>query len=507
MKIRSDSVSSYHQSFGNITALWDWDYAHEQSALKTYLVKYAVVHLWLIPDVEKRDQVLRNSSFLLSMFEDYEHSLLALRTFRALSIKVSQALFEEVISNLDHQTYVRGVIRRDPRDMKYHRAFLRYGVWLDNFVLFLSHNGFPVLGMRLAEFQLQLVGHDTELEETRIDILEHLMWLYDVLELDDKAQHVRGELMLWYETKRDNPQFKYNWLKLQFHALEKIEDKIQNIHQRMELTSDPDGLLALEYDLIDFQRLETKEYSAELERDVQNLLQRIPPENKPLMRRCLSLQCEILLTKEEISAEELLFIETTSTETLQYYIEDYGKEHPKSLKEMKFVSDFYSKIGAYEQSLQYLLLRHPSLVRIYGEEHIFLLGNLLEQGICNIELRHYEDVSRVVHEFLQLSKKYEKKIFDQEDRYAYFAELIVVSLWGRYSEHKTTQAKTCIVQGYRDLAQNYRLRGLWSRALWRCWYRIYFFHILQSRVLRFIWEIFICLLIMCVLFMIVDLIM
>ena len=115
-------------------------------------MKYAVVHLWLIPDVEKRDQVLHNSSFLLSMFEDSEHQLQALRTFRALSIESSQALFEEVISKLDHQTYVRSMIRKEPREMKYHRVFLTYGYWLDNFVDFLYRNGFPILGMRLAEF-------------------------------------------------------------------------------------------------------------------------------------------------------------------------------------------------------------------------------------------------------------------------------------------------------------------------------------------------------------------
>ena len=100
MKIRSNQLSTYHQNFGTIAAKWDWDESTNGSPLKEYIVQHGILHLWLIPDVELRDQVLHNSTFLLSMFSAPTDNIVLIRFFRVFSMEKTRALFEDVVANL-----------------------------------------------------------------------------------------------------------------------------------------------------------------------------------------------------------------------------------------------------------------------------------------------------------------------------------------------------------------------------------------------------------------------
>ena len=491
MKIRSNQLSTYHQYFGTITAKWDWDESMNRSPLKEYIVQHGILHLWLIPDVELRDQVLHNSTFLLSMLSAPTDNIVLVRFFRAFSMEKTRVLFEDVVTTIRQHTYIKGKRSTDLQDMEYHRTALRYGPFLDDFMLFLSHNGFPFLGLQIGEFQLELIEEtDDDGETDRISILENMLPTYELLNMDARVEQSRTELVTWYEDKIDDVKIKYKWLELRCDLLKTTEERLENIMERMSLCTDESMLLRLEYQLIENQ-VRCNEYIIEGREEtiirLEELLQRgIEEDDDGLIRDCWLLQCKMLTQKEEYTTEDISFIELKTTEIVEYYFQNYGKEHPSTLYQIGKIYIMCDKIGLYEQALQYLDIKYPNLVMIFGQEHFFSMTNTLERCILCFRLKRYDEFQEHLRHLLSLTEN--MKDTEQRNQVLFLSSIVADMIWSIYDEQKETQSKRIIINAYKMIISSYSEFDYDKTVLSRYWFRMHFFSLFQSRIPQFLWQ-------------------
>ena len=491
MKIRSNQLSTYHQNFGTIAARWDWDESTTHSPLKEYIVQHGILHLWLIPDVELRDQVLHNSTFLLSMLSAPIDNVVLVRFFRAFSMEKTRALFEDVVATLQQHTYVKGKRSTDLQDMEFHHTALRYGRFLDDFMLFLSHNGFPFLGLQIGEFQLELIEEtDDDEGAERISILENMLPTYELLDMDAQAEQFRTELVAWYEDKIDDVKIKYKWLELRCNSLKTTEERLENIMERMSLCTDESTLLRLEYQLIENQ-IRCNEYIMEGREDtsvrLEELLQRgIEDDDDGLIRKCWLLQCEMITQKEEYTTEDISFIASKTTEIVEYYFQTYGKEHPSTLYQIGQIYLICDKIGLYEQALQYLDIKYPNLVMIFGQEHFFSTTNTFERCILCFRLKRYDEFHEHLRHLLSLTEN--MKDTEQRNQVLFFSSIVADMIWSIYGEQKEMQSKRTIINAYKMIVSSYSKYDYDKTVLSRYWFRMHFFSLFQSRIPHILWQ-------------------